>query len=81
MIRLILIEQLKTLKIKLIENLIKLNSFNNNYTDSIKTLLSLETPTIILTQQNTSDVKNRMFSIRDKLNSNPTSTSISQPSV
>lgn len=57
-------------EIKLIENLTALNSFNNNYTDSINTLLSLENPTIILTQQNTSDLKNRMFSIREKLNSN-----------
>lgn len=61
-------------EIKLTENLIKLNCFNNNYTDSIDTLLSLEDPTIILTQQNTSDVKNRMFSIRDKLHSNIAST-------
>lgn len=61
-------------QIKLIENLTKLNCFNNNYTDSINTLLSLENPTIILTQQNISDVKNRMFSIRNKLYSNIAST-------
>lgn len=54
---------------KLIENLIKLNSFNNNYVDSINTLLSLKQPQIILTSQNTSDVKNRMFSIKNNLNS------------
>jgi hypothetical protein len=59
---------------KLIENLTKLNCFNNNYTDSINTLLSLENPTTILTQKNTSDVKNRMFSIRKNLNSNLAST-------
>ena len=57
----------------------KLNSFKNNYTDSINTLLSLENPTIILTQQNTSDVKKRMFSIRENLNSN--FASISKPII
>ena len=66
-------------EIKLIENLTKLNSFKNNYTDSINTLLSLENPTIILTQQNTSDVKKRMFSIRENLISN--FASISKPII
>ena len=66
-------------EIKLTENLTKLNSFKNNYTDSINTLLSLENPTIILTQQNTSDVKKRMFSIRENLNSN--FASISKPII
>lgn len=61
-------------EIKLIENLTKLNSFNNNYTDSINTLLSLKQPQIILTNQSSSDLKKRMFCIRDKSHSNLSST-------
>jgi len=54
-------------EVKLIENLTQLNSFNKNYKDSFNNLLNIQNSKIILPQQNSYEIKNRMFFIRDSL--------------